>query len=149
MFNRIILPIDKSNKSLITAKKAINLAKELDIKVTAIYTINPTFFSGTVPPNQIYSYNSHKDIKNGKKEKAHDFLNKVEEMGDGKNVNVQTVLLEGNSEEKIINEADKDDLIIIGAKGTSTIDRIFLSSLNEKLLHNAHSTVMIFRESDN
>jgi nucleotide-binding universal stress UspA family protein len=149
MFKRIILPIDKSNKSLITAKKAIHLAKKLDIKVTAIYTINATFFSGTIPPNQTYSYKHHKDIKNGKKEKAHDFLNKIEEMGDKKNVNVQTVLLEGNSKEKIIKEVDNDDLIIIGAKGTSTIDRIFLNSLNEKLLHNAPSTVMIFRESDN
>lgn len=46
---------------------------------------------------------------------------------------------------KIINEANADYLIIKMAKDTSTIDRIFLSSLNEKLLHNTPSKVMIFR----
>jgi nucleotide-binding universal stress UspA family protein len=145
MFKRIILPINKTNKSLKIAKKAVKLAKKLDINVTAIYTVNPTVFTGTMPSHQAYAYKYHKDIKNGKKEKAHEFLNKIERIGDEKNVNVQTIILEGNSDEKIIDEANEDDLIIIGAKGTSTIDRIFLSSLNEKLLHNAPSTVMIFR----
>jgi nucleotide-binding universal stress UspA family protein len=145
MFKRIILPINKTNSSLKTAKKAVQLAKKLEIKVTAIYAINPTVFAGSTPTNQAYIYKYHKDIKNGKEEKAHDFLNKIEKIGDEKNVNVQTIILEGNSDEKIIDEANEDDLIIIGAKGTSTIDRIFLSSLNEKLLHNAPSTVMIFR----
>jgi nucleotide-binding universal stress UspA family protein len=145
MFKRIILPINKTNKSLKIAKKAVKLAKKLDINVTAIYTVNPTVFTGTMPSHQAYAYKYHKDIKNGKKEKAHEFLNKIERIGDEKNVNVQTVLFEGNAEEKIIKEINENDLIIIGAKGTSTIDRIFLSSLNEKLVHNAPSTVMIFR----
>jgi nucleotide-binding universal stress UspA family protein len=145
MFKRIILPINKTNRSLKIAKKAVQLAKKLGIKVTAIYTINPNVFGGSMPTNQAYVYKYQKDIKNGKKEKSHEFLNKIEKIGDEKNVNVQTILLEGNSEEKIINEANENDLIIIGAKGTSTIDRIFLSSLNEKLLHNSQSTVMILR----
>jgi nucleotide-binding universal stress UspA family protein len=145
MFERIILPINKTNKSLKTAKKAVQLAKDLGIKVTAIYAVNPTVFTGTMPSHQAYVYKYHKDIKSGMKEKAHEFLNKIEKIGDEKNVNVQTIIIDGNSEEKIIDEANENDLIIIGAKGTSTIDRIFLSSLNEKLLHNAPSTVMIFR----
>jgi nucleotide-binding universal stress UspA family protein len=145
MFKRILLPINKSNKSLKTAKKTIQLAKKLGIKITAIYTLNPTVFAGTIPSHQAYAYKSHKDIKHEKKEKAHDFLNKIEKIGDENNVNVQTILLEGNSEKKIINEANENDLIVIGCTGTSTIDRIFLSSLNEKLLHNAPSTVMILR----
>ena len=36
VFKRIILPIHKSNESLKTAKKAICLAKKLDIHLTAI-----------------------------------------------------------------------------------------------------------------
>jgi nucleotide-binding universal stress UspA family protein len=145
MFKRIILPINKTNKSLKIAKKAVQLAKKLEIKVTAIYTVKQTVFTGTMPTHQAYAYKYHKDIKEEKKEKAHDFLNKIEKIGDEKNVNVQTILLEGNAEEKIINETNENDLIVIEAKGTSTIDRIFLSSLNEKLLHNAPSTVIIFR----
>jgi nucleotide-binding universal stress UspA family protein len=145
MFKRIILPINKTNKSLKIVKKAVQLAKDLRIKVTAIYAVNPTVFTGSMPSHQAYAYKYHKDIKNGKREKAHDFLNKIEKICDEKNVNVQTILIEGNSENKVIDEANENDLIIIGAKGTSTIDRIFLSSLNEKLVHNAPSTVMIFR----
>jgi nucleotide-binding universal stress UspA family protein len=148
MFERIILPIDKSNKSLTTAKNAIKLAKKLDIKVTAIYTINPTVFSGSLNSNPNYINKNQKSKRHEKQEKAHDFLNKIETFGDEENVNVQTILMEGDSEKKIINEACKDDLIIIGTKDTSTIDRIFLSSLNEKLVHNAPSTVMIFRQSE-
>lgn len=145
MFKRIILPINKSNKSIKTAKKAIQLAKKLDINVTAIFTINPSLFTCTIPSHQLYTFTQYKDMKHEKKEKAHDFLNKIEEIGDKKNVKVQTILLEGNSKEKIIDETNKNDLIVLGAKETSAFNRIFLSSLNEKLLHNAPSTVMIFR----
>jgi nucleotide-binding universal stress UspA family protein len=145
MFKRIILPINKSNKSLKTAKKAIQLAKKLDIYVTAIFTIDPSFFTCTIPSHQLYTSKQYKDMKLEKKEKAHDFLNKIEKIGDEKNVKVQTILLEGNSQEKIIDETNKNDLIIIGTNGTSTVDRIFLSSLNEKLVHKAPSTVMIYK----
>ena len=148
MFERIILPIDKSNKSINTAKKAIELAKKLNVKLTAIYSINENVFTDTMTIHQAYVNKHYNSKKNSKQEKAHDFLNKIERFGNAKNVNVQTMLLEGSSEKRIVTEVNQNDLIIIGAKGTSAINRIFLSSLNEKLLHNAPSTVMIIRRSE-
>jgi nucleotide-binding universal stress UspA family protein len=145
VFKRILLPINKSNKSLKTAKKAINLAKKLNTKLIAIYVLNTRFFAGTIPTNQIYAYKYYKDIKYEKREEAHNYLNKIEELGNAKNIDIQTILVEGNPEKKILHEAKKNDLIILNGKKTSTLNRVFLTSLPEKILHNAKSTIMIIK----
>jgi nucleotide-binding universal stress UspA family protein len=145
VFKRIIVPIHKSNESLKVAKKAILLAEKLGINLIAIYVLNTKFFAGTIPPNQTYAYKYYKDIKHADRENAHSFLNKIEELGNRKNIDVQTILMEGNPEREILKEAEKNDLIVMSSKNTSTLNRVFLSSLSEKILHSAPSAVMILR----
>lgn len=145
VFRRIILPINKSNESLNIAKKAIHIAKKLNIPLTAIYILNIKIYTGTMPPNKIYAYRFYEDIKNEHKENAHKFLNKIEKAGHEKNIDVQTILTEGNPEKEILKEAEKNDLIVMSDNNTSKIDRIFSRNISEKILHSAPSTVMIIR----
>ena len=145
VFKRIILPINKSDESLKTAKKAIHLAKKLNIHLTAIYVLNTKIYAGTIPPNQIYAYRFYVDIKNEHKENAHKFLNKIEKAGHEKNIDVQTILTEGSPKKEILKEAKKNDLIVMSDNNTSMLNRVFFRSISEKILHNAPSTVMIVR----
>ena len=54
-------------------------------------------------------------------------------------------VIEGSPDEEIIKISKKHDLIVMGAKGISAIDRIFLGSVSEKVLHSATSSVLIVR----
>jgi len=93
----------------------------------------------------MYAYQFYEDIKNEHKENAHKFLNKIEKTGHEKNIDVQTILIEGNPEKEILKEAEINDLIVISGKNTSTLNRVFLKSLSEKILHSAPSTVMVIK----
>lgn len=84
MFKRTNLPINKTNMSIKIVKKFIQLAKEFRIKLTAIYTIKPTVFTWAMPTHQKYALKHHRDIHEGKKERFHIFLNKIEKIGDEK-----------------------------------------------------------------
>jgi len=145
VFKRIILPINKSDESLKTAKKAIHLAEKLNIHLTAIYVLNTKIYAGTIPPNQMYAYRFYEDIKNEHKENAHKFLNKIEKVGHEKNIDVQTILTEGSLDKEILKEAEKNDLIVMRGNNTSKIDRIFSRNMSDKILHSAPSNVMIIR----
>ncbi|MCD6357179.1 MAG: universal stress protein [Thermoproteales archaeon] len=45
--------------------------------------------------------------------------------------------------EEIVREARKNDLIVMGNKGMTALDRIFLGSVAEKVVRHAPCTVMI------
>lgn len=145
IFERILLPITKNDIPLTIVKKAIRLAKKLKINITAVFILNTTFFSGTIPPNQLYSYRYFKDIQEYQKQKAHTFLEKIQKIANQENIDIQTMILQGIPEKEVMKEAKKNDLIIISNDGTSTFNRIFLNSLSEKILHRLPSTVMIVR----
>jgi nucleotide-binding universal stress UspA family protein len=54
-------------------------------------------------------------------------------------------MVEGFPAQEIIKEARKNDLIIMGSKGISALNRIFLGGVAEKVIHHSKSTVMIVR----
>lgn len=54
--------------------------------------------------------------------------------------------LDGLPSKEIINIAEKNDLIIMGIKGKSSIDRILIGSVSENVLHHSDSSVMIIRQ---
>ncbi|PNX53188.1 MAG: hypothetical protein BV458_05785 [Thermoplasmata archaeon M9B2D] len=145
VFKRILLPINKIDMPVNIIKKTIQLAKQLKIKIKAVYVHNTTFYSGTIPPNQIYSYRYYNTINVQQKKKAYAVLKEIKKMGEKENIDIQTILIEGIPEKEVINEAKKNDLIILNDEGTTTLDRIFSSSFSEKILHNVPSAVLLVK----
>jgi nucleotide-binding universal stress UspA family protein len=67
-------------------------------------------------------------------------------MGKSMNVKCSTRLIDrGTPFEEIIKSANKDDLIILGSKGHSNIERILVGGVSEKVLRHAKCSVMIVR----
>ena len=66
-------------------------------------------------------------------------------MGKAAGVTVIKKLVEGIPEEVIINEEKKDDLIVMGCKGLTGLDRILMGSVCEKVSHHALTPVLIVR----
>jgi nucleotide-binding universal stress UspA family protein len=73
------------------------------------------------------------------------FLNEIKKLGKKEGVKIITKIVEGFPDQEIIKLAKKNDLIIMGSKGTSALDRIFLGRVSEKVIHHSPSTVMIVR----
>lgn len=139
-FNRIIAPVDGSEQSIKSVKKAISLGKELNLDVLAIYVVDVGPYTSILPPEQTYEI-----WKNAIEEEAQKTLNKVEKIADENNAKVKTMMLKGTPDEEIVKEAKKKDLIIMGNKGKSAVDRVLIGSVSEKVLHHSDATVMIVR----
>lgn len=140
-FKRIIAPVDGSTEAKKAAKKAIFLAKQLNVDVVALYVVDKTFLARFPAPDDLMSFNWDKFLQ----KEAFDVLDDIEEMGNNEGVKVIKEFKEGIPDDEIIKSAGKKDLIVMGGKGKTALDRIFLGSVSEKVLHHATSSVLIIK----
>ncbi len=140
-FKKIIAPVDGSNEAKKAAKKAIFLAKKMKVDVMALYVVDKTFLARFPAPDDLMSFNWDKFLQ----KEAFDVLDEIEEMGNKEGVKVIKEFKEGIPDDEIIKLAEKKDLIVMGGKGKTALDRIFLGSVSEKVLHHAASSVLIIK----
>jgi len=140
-FSRIIAPVDGSEESKYAAKKAIFLAEHIGVDVVAMYVKDTSIFARFPPLDDVLYFNMDKFLE----KEALSILDKVEKMGSKRGVKVIKKLVEGIPDEEIIKEARKSDLIVMGSKGITALDRILIGSVSEKVLHHAPCPVMIVR----
>ncbi len=138
-FQRIVLPVDGSEGSARAVKKALLLARETGVDVTAIYVMEFPYITSVD-----LGYTSP-DIIEIIKNRGNEILNEVKKQGLKLGVKVKTKLLDGIPDDQIIKEAKKDDLIVIGCKGRTGLSRILIGSVCEKVLHHSKSPVMVIR----
>ncbi|WP_170110367.1 universal stress protein [Flavilitoribacter nigricans] len=131
---KMLVPVDFSDHSKLAMQGAIDLAAELEnVEVTAFNTYDVPM---TGNPSINLSYERVKeDIKAFKREALEKFILHFDTRG----VTLSSDLAvneKGNPAKQIYAQAVKGsyDLIVIGAKGHSTLERVFLGSVTEKLL---------------
>jgi nucleotide-binding universal stress UspA family protein len=140
-FSRIIAAVDGSSYATKAVKKAIVLAKLNGVEIVALYVVDTPRLTQTIPyDNDVSTPWEAILTKQGK-----EVLNVVEKMGKAAGVTVIKKLVVGLPEEVIINEGKKDDLIVMGCKGLTGLDRILLGSVCEKVSHHASAPVLIVR----
>lgn len=136
-FGRIILPIDGSEHAKKAAKKAFTIAKNRNIDVYAIHIIHQIHF--LVSP-ELYS-----PIEKMIMENAITYLNEIEQSGKKMGLTVETKIIHGTPYEEIIKFANKEDLIVMGNKGKTGIERILIGSVAEKVIRHAPCDVLIVK----
>lgn len=132
--HKLLVPVDFSDHSKVALQGAIDLAAELkDARVTAFTTYDVPM---TGNPSINMSYDRFvEDMSDFKKEALEKFV--LNFKSKGVEINTAHALNEkGNPAKQIYAQAVKGsfDLIVIGAKGHSTFERILLGSVTEKLL---------------
>jgi nucleotide-binding universal stress UspA family protein len=138
-FQRIVLPVDGSDNSTRAVEKALHLAKETGVGVTALYVMEFPYLAS------VDLSSTNPEINERIKKEGNALLDGVKKQGSKLGVRVKTVLVEGIPDDQIIQEAKKDDLIVMGCKGRTALSRIFVGSVCEKVLHHSKSPIMVIR----
>ena len=71
----------------------------------------------------------------------------VENAGRAANVEVESVILEGNPADEIVDFAEKNDidLIVMGTQGKTAIQRFLIGSVAENVVRHSKKTVLVVR----
>lgn len=143
IFRKILVATDGSEQVRKAVDSAIEIARLSDAKLYAVYVVALGGYAIT-PSKDMDWEKAMKEqlITEGKKATAY-----IENVGRAANVEVESVILEGNPAEEIIDFAEKNniDLIVMGTHGMTGIPRFLLGSVAENVVRHVKKAVLVVR----
>jgi nucleotide-binding universal stress UspA family protein len=146
---KVILATDgtKQSEAAIEITKALNLQQGDEILVISVLDmalpLSVDIYAGYQP--------STEEIEKTFKENAVKTLeiakNKLLELFHSKNVSIDSELLTGSPESRIVEKAEDSDadLIIVGSHGYNRWERLLLGSVSDSVIHHAPCSVLVVR----
>lgn len=143
-YKRILAAVDGSVEAELAAKKAINVALRNDAELLLAYVIDEQSYQGEGVLSDYVSTEQHQEAKALlekfvvlAKEKGVQQVREVIEVGSPK------VLLA-----KDIPAQEQVDLIMVGATGLNTFERLFIGSTSEYIMRHTEVDLLVVRNSE-
>ncbi len=146
--HKILLAIDKSGYKDKATAYAFTLAKSLGAEVTALHVIGRSSLGATRDLLGYYRGGQLKAYQDALKKDAEKLLGKVVELGKKEGLTVHAEVIVGSPVKKaIIDYAKKQqtDLIVIGSKGMSGVEKFVLGGVAYAVVSYAHCPVLAIR----
>lgn len=146
--NKILLAIDKSGYKDKATGFAITLAKSLGAEVIVIHVIGSSSLGATRDVLGYYRGGKLKAYQDALKKDAEKFLNKVVELGEKEDVTIKSEVIVGSPVKKVIVDyakKQKVDLIVIGSKGMTGMEKFVLGGVAHDVVSYAHCPVLAVR----
>ena len=141
-FERILVPTDGSAVAKRAAHKALALAHATGVDIVAIHVVNipglPALYGF---PDELPYEHLHDLIQ----KQGRSYLDELEELGEQLGVKVFKRIVDGHPADEIIKAAHEDDLIVIGSKGRTGLDRLLMGSVAENVVRHAPCSVLLVR----
>lgn len=148
MFNpkSILVPTDFSECSENAMKSAVEIAEQFNAKLIVVYVE-----SNDIEHMPLFYLDDDKvvDIKERLHKNAESKLEEfIADATAGKDVEVETRILDGIPYDEIVHLTEKDefDLLVIASHGRNAIQKFFYGSTTEKVVRSAQCSVMIIRK---
>lgn len=144
-YQNILVPVDGSDTSFAAIKKAADLAKAFDAKITVaqVLALDPYIAAEYITTSQT------NDIIERARSSIQDTLEEAKQRFQSEGVEVETKLLEGQViHREIVNAAEelKADLIVIGSHGRTGLKKLFLGSVAQNVLSEISTPVLVVRQ---
>ena len=138
VIKQILVPMDGSKNSFKALTKAIFFAKKCDSSITALYVLRTPFDN----PNMIYIPQTQNELK-----KVEKFLEIAKNQVIKNSVKFKKEIVFGHEAKEIIDFAQKGkfDLIVVGARGRSSIKQMILGSVSNAIVHNSKIPILIIK----
>lgn len=141
-FTNILVPTDGSEYTKAAVKKAMELAKLADGKVTALYVLDQTILTNMPMDTAVMNvYNTLE--KEGKA--AVDY---VRDLGAEEGVPVELFIREGTPVKVILDESPKYDIIVMGTLGRTGMSKLLMGSVAERVVRASQCPVMVVRSPE-
>lgn len=140
MYDDVLFPTDGSENSNVALQHALSLAERYDARIHALYVVNTTYSDlGASGDTTVDSL----------RDRGEAAVRAVEERAATEGIEVITRIEEGDPYSEIIEYSGANaDLIVMGTRGRSGIDRYLLGSVTEKVVRTADVPVFTVRGGD-
>ena len=138
-FKNILVPTDGSEYTKVAIDRAVELAKTVGGKITAIYVIDHTVF-GNIPMDS--SVNSVYDMMD---REGHEATKYVVKLCRENGVEADELIVEGSPVKSIVAVSDKYDIIVMGTLGRTGFAKLMMGSVAERVVRYAKCPVMVVR----
>jgi len=137
IFQKILVPLAGSEHSGRALEASIELAKGLDSKL-ALFTVYS--LTGAATPSREANVITIQRARDSCKK----ILAEAEAKVSSETIEVETQLTQGDAVQEIVKKSreGKFDLIVMGARGLSTIKKLFIGSVSEGVIKNAPCPVL-------
>ena len=144
IFKRIMIATDGSETSERAAMLGIEIARISGGQVTAIYVVDIHRLSHL--PGYTTLPGLSKRLLELMQKEGKEATDQVREMADEAGVACEAMIAEGDPSTEILRRSKESDanLLILGTKGTSGLDRVLLGSVAEKVTRNSRIPVLLF-----
>ena len=164
MFNHILVAFDGSDSAKLGLSMGVNFCKNKEDSLLSVVYVYEDHKETYIPPHSpltssdapFYADSSQaqaiistsQDIINDNPPR----MNKLEEIESYVNgleysnlIQSHFVVLEGDTEDKILHYAEKEgvDLIIVGQSSTSGLRNLFIDKISEKIIKNSNCPVLV------
>ena len=151
LYKKILLPIDGSENSKRATLHAIDIADVSTADITVLFVVEPYYPKYSVVPFATLSSpddDYFKEVKNEGVQIIEDFKKGLDDQCKGKcqNIHFKTLVKEGKAYIEILKTIDEEniDLVVIGSSGRhSTLDRITLGSVTERVTREAQVPILV------
>jgi len=155
MFRKILVPLDGSEHSLRALETAIQVARKFDGKITLIHVYSVTVAPMMMPepttltPSGVPVVTPAEISKmvEAAREVGNRILKEGEQKVESENIQVETIINEGNTVQEIIKVAKEGtfDLIVMGVKGIGRLRELLVGSVSEGVIKHAPCPVLVVK----
>lgn len=151
---RILVAVDGSESAQKAAKKAAEMAEDLEAEVTLIHVYTETAQIPVNQFNEVASYLSAETMEsimeqqeNTIKDKRQKILDQDAQFFQERGLEVEKVLLHGDPADEVCEYAAENncDLIVVADKGHGKVERFLLGSISDKIVRHAKTSVMVVK----
>ncbi|MDY9927764.1 universal stress protein [Methanosarcina sp.] len=145
-----MIATDGSDCSKLAVDKGIELAQLSGGTVYVVYVVSTAYLS--MDGDYFMGMNPYwESIQEAWKTQGQQAVNYVKDSGEMKGINVESVLLEGNPSDELIQYAEKNkiDIIVMGTLGKTGLDRLLLGSVAGNVVRHSKVPVMVVRDECN
>lgn len=140
MFNRIVVPLDRSSLAECVLPHVVAVARPSGANVTLVHVLDPV--SQNTRPQTVDPFDWQI-----RKAEAETYLKDIAQKLADSDLSVERVILEGKGAERIVEYAHNQDadLIVMSSHGQSGISGWNVSSVVQKVILRAQTSIMIIR----
>lgn len=150
MFKRILVPIDGSPLALRGAKSAVELAKNNDAEIIALFVAMPFdryFHASSISP---LSQSSKDELAENERSHAQQAIAEVDAFAKAHDVKFFSTIVFNKVPARAILQARQSfnsDLIVMGSHGYRGLKKLILGSTAQEVLAQSDVPVLIYRDS--